>query len=40
MIASSGSLRPKLFLAFALITMIATVLPALLARNTLYNDRM
>ena len=40
MISSSGSLRTKLFLAFALITMIATVFPAILARNSLYNDRM
>ena len=40
MISSSGSLRAKLFLAFALITMIATVIPAVLTRNSLYSDRM
>ena len=40
MISSSGSLRSKLFLAFALITLIATVFPAVLVRNALYSDRM
>ena len=40
MISSSGSLRARLFLAFALITLIATAIPAVVTRNTLYNDRL
>jgi two-component system phosphate regulon sensor histidine kinase PhoR len=40
MISSPGSLRARLFLAFSIITLIAALLPALLARNVLYNDRM
>ena len=40
MISSPGSLRTKLFLAFAMVTLIAAALPAVLTRNTLYSDRM
>ena len=40
MISNPGSLRTRLFLAFTLVTVIAAVLPTVLTRNTLYNDRM
>ncbi|MDL2269029.1 hypothetical protein LJC71_01600 [Desulfosarcina sp. OttesenSCG-928-A07] len=40
MITSPGALRTRLFLAFSAVTLIAALLPAVLTRNTLYNDRM
>ena len=40
MISSSGSLRARLFLAFALITLIATAIPAVITRKTVYRDRL
>ncbi|MDR1359901.1 MAG: PAS domain-containing protein [Deltaproteobacteria bacterium] len=40
MIAPAGSLRTRLFLAFALVTILAASLSALLARRTLYEDRL
>ncbi|MDL2316525.1 PAS domain-containing protein [Desulfovibrio sp. OttesenSCG-928-A18] len=40
MIASPGSLRARLFLAFSVVTLIAALLPAILTRNALYNERM
>lgn len=40
MISSPGSLRSRLLLAFALITLIAVALPAVFTRSTLYQDRL
>ena len=40
MISSSGSLQARLFCFFALVTLIASVLPALFSRGTLYEDRL
>jgi two-component system phosphate regulon sensor histidine kinase PhoR len=40
MVSHSGSLQAKLFWAFALVTVLAAALPALLARNALYEDRL
>jgi len=40
MINSPGSLRTRLFLAFSAVTLLAALLPAILTRNTLYNERM
>ena len=40
MIATRGTLQVKLFWAFALVTVIAAALPAMLSRNALYQDRM
>ena len=40
MVSPSGSLQAKLFWAFALVTVLAAALPALLARNALYADRL
>ncbi len=40
MIATRGTLQARLFWAFALVTVIAVALPAVLSRNALYNDRL
>ncbi len=40
MTAPRGTLQAKLFLAFALVTVIAVALPAILSRSALYQDRL
>lgn len=40
MITTRGTLQAKMFWAFALVTVIAVALPAVLFRNTLYQDRL
>jgi two-component system phosphate regulon sensor histidine kinase PhoR len=40
MIAGCGSLQSRMFWSFALVTVIAAVLPAVFSRGTLYEDRL
>ncbi len=40
MITTRGTLQARLFWAFALVTIIAVALPAILSRNALYRDRL
>ncbi|SBW07223.1 Sensory box histidine kinase [uncultured delta proteobacterium] len=40
MITTRGTLQARLLWAFALVTVIAVALPAVLSRNTLYHDRL
>jgi two-component system phosphate regulon sensor histidine kinase PhoR len=40
MISTRGTLQARLFCAFALVTVIAVALPAILSRSALYRDRM